>query len=99
MESYSQLVSIFPFPFYTYYWLNIRVTITIIIIICWLRAKVPGSSPGGDSQFFSDFSGLSLSLKPVNVMTWGSSHASLYVKCVGYSEGCVPPACVDSQEV
>ena len=25
--------------------------------------------------------------------------ASLYVKCVGYSEGCVPPACVDSQEV
>ena len=22
-----------------------------------------------------------------------------YVKCVGYSEGCVPPGCVDSQEV
>ena len=32
-------------------------------------------------------------------MTWGSPRASLYVKCVGYSEGCVPPACVDSQEV
>ena len=32
-------------------------------------------------------------------MTWGSLHASLYVKCVGYSEGCVPSACVDSQEV
>ena len=33
------------------------------------------------------------------VMTWDSPRASLYVKCVGYSEGCVPPACVDSQEV
>ena len=33
----------------------------------WLQAKVPGSSPGGDSQFFSsDFCRLSLSLKPVN---------------------------------
>ena len=32
-------------------------------------------------------------------MTWGSPRASLYVKCVGYSEDCVPPACVDSQEV
>ena len=39
-------------------------------------------------------------LKPVNIfMTWGSPRASLYVKCVGYSEGCVPPACVDSKEV
>ena len=33
------------------------------------------------------------------VMTWGSPRASLYVKCVGYSEGWVPPACVESQEV
>ena len=29
-------------------------------------------------------------------MTWGSPRASLYVKYVGYSDGCVPPACVDS---
>ena len=35
----------------------------------WLQARVPGSSPGGDSQIFSsDFSRLSLSLKPVNIV-------------------------------
>ena len=31
-------------------------------------------------------------------MYLGLPHASLYVECVGYSEGCVTPACVDSQE-
>ena len=32
----------------------------------WRRAKVPGSSPGGDTQFFSsDFTCLHLSLKPM----------------------------------
>ena len=34
----------------------------------------------------------------VSFMAWGSPRASLYVKYVGYSEGCVPPAGVDSQE-
>ena len=33
----------------------------------WLQAKVPGSSPGGDSHFCSDFSCLSLSLKLVKI--------------------------------
>ena len=34
----------------------------------WLQARVPGASPGGDSQFFSsDFSRMSLSLKPVKI--------------------------------
>ena len=36
---------------------------------CWQQARVPGSSPGGDSQFFSsDFSRLSLSLKLVKII-------------------------------
>ena len=31
-------------------------------------------------------------------MTWDAARASLHVKCVGYSEGCATPACVDSRE-
>ena len=36
----------------------------------WLQALVPGSSPGGDSQFFLQTSSdrLSLSLKPVRII-------------------------------
>ena len=29
-----------------------RKTIMNYVYICWLQARVPGSSPGGDSQFF-----------------------------------------------
>ena len=48
----------------------------------WVQAKVPGSSPGGDSQFFlQTFPVCLFPSKPV--MTWGSPRASLYVKCVG----------------
>ena len=72
----------------------------VVCLMAKIRPTTTGSSPGGESSFSSDFSCLRLSLKPVNIkMTWGSPRASLYVKCVGYSEGCVPPTCVDSQEV
>ena len=56
----------------------------------WAQAKVPGSNPGGDS-FSSDFFRLCLSLKPVNILLLGAPRMLVcYVKCVGYSEGCVP---------
>ena len=50
----------------------------------WLQAIVPGSSPGGDSQCFFRLSPFaSFPLTSEYFMTWGSQHASLYVKCVG----------------
>ena len=67
MESYSKLVSICPFLFYNYYYyyylrslkralnglcLDDDYTIAQWLEHRWLQARVPGSSPGGDSQFF-----------------------------------------------
>ena len=68
--------------------------IIIIIIIIIIRVLVVAVN-----FFFRLFPFVSFPQISQYFMTWGSPRASLYVKCVGYSEGCVPPACVDSQEV
>ena len=72
----------------------------------WLQAKVPMVRvPSGDSQFLSPSTIVSF------LTTFPSNQLIIYDVCVnpllrtrsdyreqfvGYSEGCVPPACVDS---
>ena len=61
----------------------------------WLNALVSGDSVPALAMLVTCYEIVSNN----NVMALGSPRANSYVKCVGYSEGCVPPAEVDSQKV